>query len=103
MTVEFDPPRPGADGKPRERKARLVRERAKAEGNGLDAASGAQRPKFPLIPFNKITFATTEEWLVKKLLPRKGVGECKLIELGACKLQIARMVPTSEDESEVAA
>jgi AAA domain len=74
MTVEFDPPRPGADGKPRERKARLVREKAKAEGNGLDAASGAQRPKFPLIPFNKITFATTEEWLVKKLLPRKGVG-----------------------------
>jgi AAA domain len=47
---------------------------SKAEGNGLDAASGAQRPKFPLIPFNKITFKTTEEWLVKKLLPRKGVG-----------------------------
>jgi RecA-family ATPase len=37
MTVDFDPPRPGADGKPREQKARLVRE--KAEGNGFDAAN----------------------------------------------------------------
>jgi hypothetical protein len=40
MTVELDPPRPGADGKLRERKARLVREKAKAEGNGFDAAGG---------------------------------------------------------------
>ena len=32
MTVEFDPPRPGADGKLREREARLVRE----QGNGHD-------------------------------------------------------------------
>jgi hypothetical protein len=71
MTVEFDPPRPGADGKPRERKARLVREKAKAEGNGFDAA--AQGPRFELIPFDKIAFDTTPAYLVKGLIPRVGL------------------------------
>jgi AAA domain len=71
MTVEFDPPRPGADGKPRERKARLVREKAKAEGNGFDAAP--QGPRFELIPFDKIAFDTTPAYLVKGLIPRVGL------------------------------
>jgi hypothetical protein len=71
MTVELDPPRPGADGKPRERKARLVREKAKEEGNGLDAA--VQERRFELIPFDKIAFDTTPAYLVKGIVPRVGL------------------------------
>ena len=44
MTVEFDPPRPGADGKLRERAATLVPEKPKAKGNGADAV-GWPAPK----------------------------------------------------------
>jgi putative DNA primase/helicase len=39
MTVEFDPPRPGADGKLREREVRFVREHAAHLGNGRDEAA----------------------------------------------------------------
>jgi hypothetical protein len=44
MAVIFEAPRPGADGKPRERKARLVHEPDTPKGsNGFDAASQEQR------------------------------------------------------------
>jgi AAA domain len=33
-----------------------------------------KKPKFQLTPFNDIKFEMTEEWLIKKLLPRKGVA-----------------------------
>ena len=41
--------------------------------NGPDARA-PKKPKFQLTPFNDIKFETAEEWLVKKLLPRKGVA-----------------------------
>ena len=41
--------------------------------NGPDARA-LKKPKFQLTPFNDIKFETTNEWLVKKLLPRKGVA-----------------------------
>ncbi len=71
MTVEFDPPRPGADGKPRERKARLVREPAAPQGNGFDAVTQGKR--FELIPFDKIAFDTTPAYLIKGIVPRVGL------------------------------
>jgi RecA-family ATPase len=75
MTVELDPPRPGADGKPRERKARLVREKAKAEGNGLAAATLVP-PKFRRI-INPADWEGTapppREWIVSNYIPHKTV------------------------------
>ena len=41
--------------------------------NGTDART-PKKPKFQLTPFNDIKFETADEWLVKKLLPRKGVA-----------------------------
>jgi AAA domain len=41
--------------------------------NGTDART-PKKPKFKLTPFNDIKFETADEWLVKKLLPRKGVA-----------------------------
>jgi hypothetical protein len=41
--------------------------------NGPDGRA-PKKPKFQLIPFNDIKFETAEEWLIKKLLPRKGVA-----------------------------
>jgi hypothetical protein len=38
------------------------------------AARAPIKPKFQLMPFNNIKFEAVEEWLVKKLLPRKGVA-----------------------------
>ena len=38
------------------------------------AARAPRKPKFQLTPFNDIKFETADEWLVKKLLPRKGVA-----------------------------
>ena len=52
MTVEFDPPVAGPDGKLRQRKVRLARENAKPQGNGLDGH--VQKARFELIPFDKI-------------------------------------------------
>jgi hypothetical protein len=67
MTVEFDPPRPGADGKPRERKARLVRERAKAEGNGLDATPC--RP-IKLLSYDEMVNLPAADFQVEGVVPR---------------------------------
>jgi putative DNA primase/helicase len=41
----------------------------KRTGNGKD-----KPPKFPLVPFEEIKFSSPLEWLVKKLLPRRGVA-----------------------------
>jgi hypothetical protein len=53
----------------------------KAKGNGLDAAKGARGDapalpaplEFPIIAWKDITFGLIAEWLLKRVLPRKGV------------------------------
>src|ERR1700730_6156184 len=52
----------------------------KAKGNGLDAGKGARGDapalpaplKFPIIAWKDITFGLIAEWLLKRVLPRKG-------------------------------
>jgi hypothetical protein len=61
-----------------------VQERANATGDGVagqpktrrngPTARAPKKPKFQLTPFNDIKFETAEEWLIKRLLPRKGVA-----------------------------
>src|ERR1700730_984609 len=68
MTVEFDPPVAGPDGKLRQQEVRLARESAEPQGNGLDTQ--VQKARFELIPFDKIAFETVPAYLVKGLVPR---------------------------------
>ncbi len=43
-------------------------------GGRADGAEPGETTKFNLVPFEDIKFAGSDEWLVKKLLPRQGVA-----------------------------